>query len=42
MNGKGEYYWAKEGAKFNGDFKEGQITNIEIGAPAESPTEFPK
>ena len=42
MDGRGKYYWAREGATFDGLFKEGQFTNIEIGTPAESPKEFPK
>ena len=42
MDGRGRYYWAREGATFDGLFKEGQFTNIEIGTPAESPKEFPK
>ena len=42
MDGRGKYYWAREGATFDGLFKESQFTNIEIGTPAESPKEFPK
>ena len=40
MNGKGEYYWAKEGANLMVNFKK---ANYNIGwCPVESPTEFPK
>ena len=36
-NGRGKYHWASEGATFEGIFKDGQITNIEVGVSAETP-----
>ena len=36
-NGRGKYHWAKEGATFEGYFKDGQITNIEVGVAIETP-----
>ncbi len=36
-NGRGKYHWAEEGATFEGSFKEGGITNIEVGVAVETP-----
>ena len=36
MDGRGKYYWAREGATFDGLFKEGQFTNEELNAEQKS------